>query len=157
MSLATDTMNIDWLPIFLSAIVSGLLSLVISHIYYRITLRSAQAHHEHQLSAAAARHAQQMAQMENHHAEHVLVLRTTLLAVEKDSGVEAARDVEGNLTGGVHHEGKFTAVPGVASSAIAETARPAGTDREANAEAISRESASYEAAMSKHARRQDSE
>ncbi len=133
-------MHIEWLPIFLSAIVSGLLSLVISHVYYRITLRSAQAHHDHQLTAAAERHARQMAQMENHHAEQVLVLRTTLLAVEKDSGVEAARDVEGNLTGGVHHEGRFTAKPGISSSAIAESARPEGTNREvADAEATKSE------------------
>jgi hypothetical protein len=123
-------MSINWLPIFLSAVVSGLLSLLISHVYYRITLRSAEKHHNDQMHAATERHAEQMSQMQKHHAEQVLVLRTTLLAVEKDSGVEAARDLDGNLTGGVHHEGQFIAVPGVSTSASADTAMPENADRD---------------------------
>jgi hypothetical protein len=50
-----------------------------------------------------------MERMNAHHAEQLLVLRTTLLPVEKDSGVEAARDEKGKLTGGLHHEGEFNA------------------------------------------------
>jgi hypothetical protein len=115
-------MNIDWLPIFLSALASGLLSLAISHAYYRISVRSAAVHHRDQMHAAQLRHAEQMKKMEKQHAEQVLVLRTALLAIEKQSGVEAARDPEGNLTGGVHHEGQFTAVPGVSRHAIKATA-----------------------------------
>jgi hypothetical protein len=116
-------MSIQWLPIFLSAITSGLLSLLISHIYYRITVRSAEAHHLAQMQATATRHTEQTDQMASHHAEQLLVLRTTLLAVEHDSGVAAARDPEGNLIGGVHHEGQFIAAPGVSVSAVAD-ARP---------------------------------
>lgn len=116
-------MNIDWLPIFSSALASGLLSLVISHAYYRVSLRSAERHHTTQMQTAEERHATQMAQMEKHHAEQVIVLRTTLLAIEKDTGVEAARDREGNLTGGVHHEGQFTAPPDVSTHAIEATAK----------------------------------
>jgi len=112
-------MSIEWLPIFLSALLSGLLSLVISHIYYRVSVRSAERHHITQLRTTAKRHAEQMERMANHHSEQLLVLRTTLLAVEKDSGVEAARDQEGKLTGGLHHEGQFIAPPGVAPSAVA--------------------------------------
>jgi hypothetical protein len=111
-------MSSHWLSIFLSALASGLLSLVISHAYYRITTRSSAEHHDAQMRAAEERHTAQMEQMEKHHAEQVLVLRTTLLAVEKDSGVQAARDPEGNLTGGVHHDGEFTAVPEVSASVI---------------------------------------
>jgi hypothetical protein len=114
-------MTISWLPIFLSALASGLLSLVISHVYYRVYVRSAEVHHVAQLRASSKRHAEQMDRMASHHAEQLLVLRTTLLAVEKDSGVEAARDQEGNLTGGLHHEGQFIAAPGVSASAVAET------------------------------------
>ena len=87
-------MSIEWLPIFLSALSSGLLSLVISHIYYRISLSSAERHHIAQMQSTAKRHAEQMERMTSHHAEQLLVLRTTLLAVEKDSGLEAARDEE---------------------------------------------------------------
>ena len=86
-------------------------------------MRSARAHHIEQMRATSRRHAEQMDRMESHHAEQLLVLRTTLLAVEKDSGVEAARDHEGNLTGGLHHEGQFIAAPGVSVSAVAD-ARP---------------------------------
>jgi hypothetical protein len=113
-------MNIQWVPIFLSALTSGLLSLVISHIYYRVTVNTAGAHHVAQLVATDKRHAAQMDQMATHHAEQLLVLRTTLLAVEHESGVAAARDPEGNLTGGVHHEGQFIAAPGVSVSAVAD-------------------------------------
>jgi hypothetical protein len=122
-------MTIDWLPIFVSALASGLLSVVISHVYYRITVRSAEAHHDHQMSAAEDRHSEQLARMEKHHAEQVLVLRTTLLAVEKDSGVEAARDSQGSLTGGVHHEGKFTAAPPVSAAVIEDTAAGSADQR----------------------------
>jgi len=115
-------MKIDWLPILYSALASGLLSVVISHAYYRVSLRSAEKLHAAQMQVAEQRHAAQMAQMQNHHAEQVLVLRTTLLAVEKDSGVEAARDGEGHLTGGVHHDGQYTAAPDVAPHAIEATA-----------------------------------
>jgi len=117
-------MRIEWLPIFLSALSSGLLSLVISHIYYTVSLRSAERHHGAQMQATAKRHAEQMARMTSHHAEQLLVLRTTLLAVEKDSGVEAARDHEGKLTGGLHHDGQFIAPPDVSPAAIAETLTP---------------------------------
>jgi hypothetical protein len=78
-------------------------------------------HHEAEMRAAEQRHIEQMRQMEKHHAEQVLVLRTALLAIEKDSGVRAARDPEGNLIGGVHHEGEFTAVPDVSLSVIEDT------------------------------------
>jgi hypothetical protein len=114
-------MTISWLPIFLSALASGLLSLVISHVYYRVSVRSAEAHHVEQMRASSRRHAEQMDLAATHHAEQLLVLRTTLLAVEKDSGVEAARDQEGNLIGGLHHEGQFIAPPGVSASAVADT------------------------------------
>jgi hypothetical protein len=116
---AGGTMSVEWLSIFLSALCSGLLSLVISHAYYRITLHSAERHHVAQMEATAKRHAEQTERMTSHHAEQLLVLRTTLLAVEKDSGVEAARDEEGKLTGGLHHEGQFIAVPAVSASAVA--------------------------------------
>jgi hypothetical protein len=112
-------MNIEWLPIFLSALSSGMLSLVISHVYHKVSLNSADRHHMAQMQATAERHAEQMARMTNHHAEQLLVLRTTLLAVEKDSGVKAARDEEGKLTGGLHHAGEFIAVPGISASAVA--------------------------------------
>jgi hypothetical protein len=112
-------MSIEWLPIFLSAILSGLLSLAISHIYYRVSVRSAQRHHLAQLQATTKRHIEQMERMASHHSEQLLVLRTTLLAVEKDSGVEAARDKDGKLTGGLHHAGQFIAPPGVSASAVA--------------------------------------
>jgi hypothetical protein len=112
-------MSIVWLPIFLSAILSGLLSLAISHIYYRVSVRSAERHHTAQLRATAKRHAEQMERMASHNAEQLLVLRTTLLAVEKESGVEAARDQEGKLTGGLHHAGQFIAAPEVSASAVA--------------------------------------
>jgi hypothetical protein len=111
-------MSIEWLPIFLSALTSGLLSLVISHIYYRISLSSAERHHVAQMQSTAKRHAEQMERMTSHHAEQLLVQRTTLLAVEKDSGLEAARDEEGKLTGGLHHAGQFIAVPAVSAAAI---------------------------------------
>ena len=117
-------MRIDWLPIFLSALSSGLLSLVISHIYYRVSLNGAERHHAAQIQATAQRHSEQMERMTSHHAEQLLVLRTTLLAVEKDSGVEAARDKEGKLTGGLHHEGQFIAPPDVSASAVAEALPP---------------------------------
>ena len=58
--------------------------------------------------------------MATHHAEQLLVLRTTLLAVETDSGVEAVRDEEGKLTGGLHHEGPFIAPPGIALSSLVQ-------------------------------------
>src|SRR3984885_7769683 len=121
-------MRIEWLPIFLSALSSGLLSLVVSHIYYTVSLRSAERHHVTQMQATAKRHAEQMGRMTSHHAEQLLVMRTTLLAVEKDSGVEAARDNEGKLTGGLHHEGQFIAVPDVAASAVADAVTPAPND-----------------------------
>lgn len=114
-------MTIEWLPIFLSAFSSGLLSLLISHVYYRVSVQSAERHHILQMQATEKRHAEQMERMARHHAEQLLVLRTTLLAVEKDSGVEAARDDEGKLTGGLHHEGQFIAVPDVSASAVADT------------------------------------
>lgn len=119
-------MTISWLPIFLSALASGLLSLVISHVYYRVSIRSAEAHHVEQMRASSRLHEEQMDRMASHHAEQLLVLRTTLLAVEKDSGVEAARDQEGNLTGGLHHEGQFIAAPGVSASAVADTLPASG-------------------------------
>jgi len=117
-------MNIEWLPIFLSALSSGLLSLVISHAYYRVSLNSAERHHGAQMEATAKRHTEQMERMMTHHAEQLLVLRTTLLAVERDSGVEAARDQEGKLTGGLHHEGQYIAAPDVSASAVAEAVTP---------------------------------
>jgi hypothetical protein len=117
-------MAIEWLPIFLSALSSGLLSLLISHIYYTVSLRSAERHHVTQMQATAKRHAENMDRMTSHHAEQLLVLRTTLLAVEKDSGVEAARDNEGKLTGGLHHEGQFIAPPAVSPTAIAKHSAP---------------------------------
>jgi hypothetical protein len=117
-------MSVEWLPIFLSALLSGLLSLVISHIYYRVSGRSAERHHIAQLQATAKRHGEQMERMATHNAEQLLVLRTTLLAVEKESGVEAARDHEGKLTGGLHHEGQFIAAPGVSESAVAKSLSP---------------------------------
>lgn len=92
-------------------------------------MRSARAHHIEQMRATSRRHAEQMDRMESHHAEQLLVLRTTLLAVEKDSGVEAARDHEGNLTGGLHHEGQFIAPPGVSASAVADTLPPPQSDK----------------------------
>jgi len=121
-------MSIEWLPIFLSALSSGLLSLVISHTYYRVSLNNAERHHVAQMQATAKRHAEQMERMTSHHAEQLLVLRTTLLAVEKDSGVEAARDKEGKLTGGLHHEGQFIAAPDVAASAVAGALAPPKDD-----------------------------
>jgi hypothetical protein len=121
-------MSINWLPIFLSALSSGLLSLVISHIYYTVSLNSAEHHHAAQMQATAKRHAENMDRMTSHHAEQLLVLRTTLLAVEKDSGVEAARDHEGKLTGGLHHEGQFIAPPDVSPTAVAENLAPAMKD-----------------------------
>jgi hypothetical protein len=101
----------EWLPIYLSALYSGLLSLVISHIYHRVSLNSAE------------RHLEQMERMTNHHAEQLLVLRTALLAIEKNSGLEAARHEEGKLTGGLHHDGQFIAAPDVSASAV-ENALP---------------------------------
>ena len=118
-------MSIQWVPVFLSALTSGLLSLVISHVYYRVTVKAAEKHHVAHLEATAKRHAEQMDQMASHHAEQLLVLRTTLLAVEHESGVEAARDPEGNLIGGVHREGQFIAAPGVSVSAVADALPPA--------------------------------
>ena len=120
-------MSIDWLPIFYSALASGLLSMVISHVYYRISLSSTEQLHLAQMQAAEERHAAQMGQMEKHHAEQVLVLRTTLLAIEKDTGVEAARDQQGHLTGGVHHDGQYTAAPDVAREAIEATTKAVGS------------------------------
>jgi hypothetical protein len=114
-------MSIEWPSIFLSALSSGLLSLAISHIYYRVNFRSTEMHHLAQMQARAQRHTEQMERMTRHHAEQLLVLRTTLLAVEKDSGFEAARDEEGKLTGGLHHDGQFIAVPDVSASAVADT------------------------------------
>ncbi len=102
-------MSHEWPSIFLSALASGLLSLVISHIYYRVNLAGAERHHNTQMEA-----------LEKRHAEQLLVVRTTLLAVERDSGVEAARDQDGKLTGGLHHDGKFIAAPDVSPSAAAE-------------------------------------
>jgi hypothetical protein len=113
-------MSTEWPSIFLSALASGLLSLVISHIYFRVSLRGAEKHHGAQMQATEKRHAEQMEKMASHHAEQLLVLRTTLLAVERDSGVEAARDQDGKLTGGLHHDGEFFAVPDVSPSAVAE-------------------------------------
>jgi hypothetical protein len=121
-------MDVEWLSIFLSALASGLLSLLISHVYHRSNLRSAERHHIAQLEATAKRHAEQMERMAEHHAEQLLVLRTTLLAVEKDSGVEAARDQEGKLTGGLHHEGEFFAPPHVSPSAVANNLRSSAED-----------------------------
>ena len=86
-------------------------------------MRSARAHHIEQMRATSRRHAEQMDRMESHHAEQLLVL------VEKDSGVEAARDHEGNLTGGLHHEGQFIAPPGVSASAVADTLPPPQSDK----------------------------
>lgn len=106
--------------IFLSALSSGLLSLVISHVYFRISVAGAEKHHSAQMQALEKRHTDQMEKMTSHHAEQLLVLRTTLLAIERDSGVEAARDEHGKLTGGLHHEGEFIAVPDVSPSAVAE-------------------------------------
>jgi hypothetical protein len=102
-------MAIDWLPIFLSALSSGLLSVVISHVYYRVSLNGAERPH-----------GEKMERMTSHHAEQLLVLRTTLLAVEKDSGVEAARDEEGKLTGGLYHDGQIIAARDVSASAVDE-------------------------------------
>jgi hypothetical protein len=113
-------MSIEWPSIFLSALSSGLLSLLISHIYYRVNLAGAEEHHRAQMQATEKRHAEQMEKMASHHTEQLLVLRTTLLAVEKDSGVAAARDEHGKLTGGLHHDGEFIAVPDVSPSAVAE-------------------------------------
>ena len=113
----------EWLPIYLSALYSGLLSLVISHIYHRVSLNSAERHHVAQMQATANRHVEQMERMTNHHAEQLLVLRTALLAIEKNSGLEAARHEEGKLTGGLHHDGQFIAVPDVSASAV-ENALP---------------------------------
>ena len=76
------------------------------------------------MQATSKRHAEQMERMTSHHAEQLLVLRTTLLAVEKDSGLEAARDEEGKLTGGLHHDGQFIAVPDISATAVAETLTP---------------------------------
>jgi hypothetical protein len=121
-------MSVEWLPIFLSALLSGLLSLIISHVYYRVSGRGAKRHHVAQLHATAKRHDEQMQRMAAHHAEQLLVLRTTLLAVEKDSGVEAARDQQGRLTGGVRHEGQFIAAPGVSKSAVASSLPPLDDD-----------------------------
>jgi hypothetical protein len=101
-------MGVEWLPIFLSALASGLLSLLISDVDYRVSVRSPDRHQIEQLKATAKRHAEQL-----------LVLRTTLLAVETNSGEEAARDEEGKLTAGLHHEGPFIAPPGIATSAVA--------------------------------------
>src|ERR1017187_8857917 len=72
-------MGVEWLPIFLSALASGLLSLLISDIHYRVSVRSADRHHIAQPNATAKRHAKQMERKANHHAEQLLVLRTTLL------------------------------------------------------------------------------
>ena len=72
----------------------------------------------------AKRHHVQTQHMATHHAEQLLVLRTTLLAVERESGVEAARDPEGRITGGVRHEGQFIAAPGVSKSAVASSLAP---------------------------------
>ena len=113
-------MSTEWPSIFLSALASGLLSLVISHIYFRVSLTGAEKHHDAQMQATEKRHAEQMEKMASHHAEQLLVLRTTLLAIERDSGVEAARDQDGKLTGGLHHDGEFIAVPDVSPSAVAE-------------------------------------
>jgi hypothetical protein len=113
-------MSTDASSIFLSALSSGMLSLVISHVYFRVSLTSAEKHHDAQMQAMEKRHVEQMDKMANHHAEQLLVLRTTLLAVERDSGVEAARDEHGKLTGGLHHEGQFIAAPDVSPSAVAE-------------------------------------
>ena len=73
-----------------------------------------------------------MQRMTSHHAEQLLVLRTTLLAVEKDSGVEAARDEEGKLTGGLHHEGQFIAAPAVSASAVAGSLSSSGEHEDAH-------------------------
>lgn len=124
-------MSIEWPPIFLSAFSSGLLSLVISHIYYRVSLAGAEKHHSAQMQAMENRHTEQMERMMSHHAEQLLVLRTTLLAIERDSGVEAARDEHGKLTGGLHHEGQFIAAPDVSPSAVAEQVPLAPRDKQA--------------------------
>jgi hypothetical protein len=112
-------MGVKWLPIFLSALASGLLSLLISDVDYRASVRRPDRHQIEQLKATAKRHAEQMERMATRHSEQLLVLRTTLLAVETDSGVGAARDEEGKLTAGLHHEGPFIAPLGIASSAVA--------------------------------------
>jgi hypothetical protein len=112
-------MGVEWLPIFLSALASGLLSLLISDVDYRVSVRSADRHQIAQLKATAKRHAEQIERVATHHAEQLLVFGTTLLAVETDSGVEAARDEEGKLTASLHHEGQFIAPPGIATSAVA--------------------------------------
>jgi hypothetical protein len=117
-------MSTEWPSIFLSALASGMLSLVISHVYYRVNLASAEKHHDAQMRATEKRHVEQMEKMASHHAEQLLVLRTTLLAVERDSGVEAARDEHGKLTGGLHHAGQFIAAPDVSPAAVAEHVPP---------------------------------
>ena len=114
-------MSTEWPSIFLSALASGLLSLIISHIYYRVSLTGAEKHHSTQMQA-----------LEKRHAEQLLVLRTTLLAVERDSGVKAARDEEGKLTGGLHHEGQFIAAPDVSPSAVAEQMPSSPPDKDAS-------------------------
>jgi len=53
-------MGVEWLPIFLSALASGLLSLLISDVDYRVSVRSADRHQIAQLKAIAKRHAEQM-------------------------------------------------------------------------------------------------
>ena len=53
-------MGVEWLPIFLSALASGLLSLLISDVDYRVSVRSPDRHQIEQLKATAKRHAEQM-------------------------------------------------------------------------------------------------
>ena len=42
-------MGVEWLPIFLSALASGLLSLLISDVDYRVSVRSPDRHQIEQL------------------------------------------------------------------------------------------------------------
>jgi len=112
-------MRIEWLPIFLSALSSGLLSLMISHIYYTVSLRSAERH-----QATAKRHAETDGSHDEPPYGTITGSAHDATAVEKDSGVEAARDNEGKLTGGLHYDGQFIAPPDVSPTAIAETLAP---------------------------------
>jgi hypothetical protein len=109
----------EWLPIFLSALASGLLSLLISDVYYRVSVRSADRHHIEQLKATAKRHAEQMERMATPSRRATTRMAYNAPSGAKGLGSKAARDEEVKLTSGLHHPGQFIAPPCIATSAVA--------------------------------------
>jgi len=103
----------EWIPILVGTVLSGLVSLGIAHLYYGFAERKARRQHE-----------AQVLQMVNQHGEQVLFLRTMLRALEKEFGIQLARDSAGNLTGGFHIQGKVVSTLQGVGAAIAGTIKP---------------------------------